>query len=633
MCGIAGIVAPAGVDPQLLIDMTHLVSYRGPNGFGFGYAEAGQTSPLEIIHNENRFPSLACPVLGLGSRRLAILDVSSSGDMPMQIEDGAYCIVFNGEIYNYKEIRQELEQRNYRFRTGTDTEVILWAYKEWGEDCLKHFNGMWSFALFDRSQQILFCSRDRFGVKPFYYTFHDGKFFFGSEIKQVLLASRLPRMANPSLVHDFLEWGLLDHTSETFFEGVNQLPGGHSLRLKLSSPANLEIRCFWKLELKPEKNISVAEATHKFRSKFQQAVKIRLRSDVPVGVCLSGGLDSSAILCMSKEIAPNTQFQSFSACFEDKALDEREYISAVVAAVGGTGHSSYPQGKAFWETVNSIVYHQDEPLGSASAYAQWCVMADSRKNGVPVMLGGQGGDEILCGYQKYRYFYFWQLLRNADPLLLREFALWARNGTRSYWTIASASRYFPSFLHKPFSLLQRLGNPEFRMDSARATKGLGAATTIAERQRTDLTFSSIPALLRHEDRNSMAHSVESRLPFLDYELAEFAVNCPASLKMRDGWSKWLLRNAMKNTLPESVRQRKTKLGFNTPEASWMRFGLSNGHRELWDTPNLKMQRFLDAPNMAAECKQFLQASRGALPANSLFRAISLELWARVHSVS
>jgi asparagine synthase (glutamine-hydrolysing) len=633
MCGIAGIIAPGGFEPQTLVAMTHLVSYRGPNGFGFAYAGRGTESRVEIIHNEDRAPSSTRPVVGLGSRRLAILDVSSLGNMPMEIDDGAFCVVFNGEIYNYKEVRQQLEPRGHAFRTGTDTEVILRAYQEWGEECLQHFNGMWSFAIWDRAKQKLFCARDRFGVKPFYYTVFGGRFYFGSEIKQITQASGMPRRANPRTVFHFLEWGLLDCSSETFFEGVYQLQGGHCLTLDLQHPIQPVIRRYWELIVEPEQELSVKKATEEFQARFESAVKLRLRSDVPVGVCLSGGLDSSAILCKAKEIAPEITFQTFSACFENKAIDERDYIAAVVAATGGVGHSIFPEGHAFWESIHSIAYHQDEPVGGASAFAQWCVMEDARKHGIPVVLGGQGGDEILCGYQKYRYFYLWHLLRHGDPKFFRESILWARNGTSSYGTLSSASRYLPAMFSRPFSLTQKLCTTQFRIESGGAEPGIGPASSIAERQKTDLTYSSIPTLLRHEDRNSMAHSVESRLPFLDYKLAEFSVNCPASLKLRDGWGKWLLRNAMEGTLPESVRLRKTKLGFDTPETEWMRLGLANGHRQIWETPKLRMERFLEASGLVRECRKFLHGTPGALSASSIFRAISLELWAQVHQVS
>ena len=634
MCGIAGIVAPAGFNPATLVAMTQLVSYRGPDGFGFAYAGAGPCAPAEIVHNDERRPCRVLhPVVGLGNRRLAILDVSPSGNMPMEIENGSYCVTFNGEIYNYREIRRELEQRNHRFKTKTDTEVILRAYQEWGETCLERFNGMWSFALWDRLNQRLFCARDRFGVKPFYYTVFEGRFYFGSEIKQILQASGMPRVAEPDAVYHFLEWGLLDYSAQTFFKGVYQLPGGHWLKLNLADPLEPKVGRYWELRTDSLAKTSVERSTTEFREKFEQAVRLRLRSDVPVGVALSGGLDSSAIACKAKELAPEVEFHTYSACFEEKSIDERDYIGAVVADIGGVGHYSYPRGSSFWSTIESIAYHQDEPLLNSGAFAQWCVMEQAHRHGTPVVLGGQGGDEILCGYHKYRYFYFWHLLRQCDPTLVREAMLWARNGTQFYWTLGAASRYLPPALRRRFSLVDRIGATAFRTGSADTRSELGASRSIAERQKTDLTYSSIPALLHHEDRISMAHSVETRLPFLDYELVEFAVNCHPSLKLRDGWSKWILRQALEGTLPDKVRLRRTKLGFTTPDDDWMRLGLQNGHRELWQKPTLRMGRFLDAPALAKECANFLRGGLGALPSDFIFRAISLELWARVHSVS
>ena len=633
MCGIGGIVALDGFDPQILVGMTHLVSHRGPNGFGFAYIQPGADAKTEIIHNENRAPRQQHPAIGLGNRRLSILDISPCGSMPMQIQGGAYTITYNGEIYNYKEIREELEKDGHRFRTGTDTEVILHAYQAWGEDCLQRFNGMWSFALWDRPKQRLFCARDRFGVKPFYYATTERRFLFGSEIKQILFASAMPRRANAQVVYALLEWGLMDHSAETFFEGIYQLPGGHSLTLDLREALSPVVRRYWELQVEPQGKLNPEEATEEFHHRFKEAVRIRLRSDVPVGVCLSGGLDSSAILCQAKEIAPEEQFQTFSACFEDRGIDEREYMQAAASATGSVSHPIFPKGREFWEEIQSLIFHHDEPLGAVSTFSQWSVMRGAKQQGIPVVLGGQGSDEALCGYQKYRYFYFWHLLQGRDPKLFREIILWLRNGTSTHGRFAAATRYLPTALRRKFSPAERLCNAEFQENTSFSGAKLGAAGSIAERQKIDLTYTSIPPLLRHEDRNSMAHSVETRHPFLDYRLVEFAVNCPADLKLRDGWSKWLLRNAMQGILPEKVRLRKTKLGFDAPDAAWMRLGLQNGHRDLWDTPKLRMERFLHASNLAGECKKFLSGSTTALPAGSLFAAISLELWAQLQNVS
>jgi asparagine synthase (glutamine-hydrolysing) len=633
MCGIAGIVAPKGFEPSILMAMTHLIRYRGPDGYGFAFINRADAASGEIIHNEDRRPVNPVPVIGLGNRRLAILDTSTAGDQPMQIDDCRFCITFNGEIYNYKEIREELQQAGHRFRTGTDTEVILRSYQQWGPECLHRFNGMWAFALWDNTRRRLFCARDRFGVKPFYYALYNGNFFFGSEIKQILQASSMPRRANSPSVHALLEWGLVDHSEETFFEGVYQLLGGHSLTLDLSDSLSPVIQRYWELRVEPQNNLSPGEAIEEFHLRFRNAVKLRLRSDVPVGVCLSGGLDSSAILCQAKELAPGTHFQTFSACFDDPEIDEREYIVAAASATGSVNHRTFPDGHEFWDSIQSLIFHHDEPLGAAKTYSQWVIMRNARKLGTPVILGGQGSDEALCGYQKYHYFYFWQLLRDRDPKLLREVMMWLFNGTTTHGRFAAATRYLPGALRAPFSATERLCSGELRKNGSSWGKNLGAAGSIAERQKIDLLYATIPGFLRHEDRNSMAHSVESRHPFLDYRLVEFAVNCPPGFKLRDGWTKWLLRDAMKGVLPEKVRLRKTKLGFDAPEVAWMRLGLQNGQRQLWNTPKLRMERFLDGTNLARECQRFLRGAPYALPAGSLFPAISLELWAHVMNVS
>jgi asparagine synthase (glutamine-hydrolysing) len=631
MCGIAGIVAPKGFDPQTLVRMTQSIDYRGPNGYGFGFVLDDGTS--EVRHNDEWTMPTRKPIVGIGNRRLAILDVSAAGSQPMELDGGALIITFNGEIYNYLEIREQLQDLGHKFRTQTDTEVVLRAYQEWGEECLQRFNGMWSFAIWDRRNRRLFCARDRFGVKPFYYALQDGRFYLASEIKQILQASGMPGVANPRTVFHFLEWGQVDHSAETFFEGVQQLPAGHSLTVDLKEPLQPVLRRYWELCTGPEIRGNDDEAIEQFRELFDSAVRLRLRSDVPVGVSLSGGLDSSAVLCKAKKLAPGTQFQTFSACFEEAEIDEREYVAAAVAASGGMGHQTFPQSAEFWNSVQKMTFHLDEPLGTPAAFPQWCVMAEARAHGVPVILGGQGGDEVLCGYRKYHYFYLWELLRRSDPRFVWESIFWASRGTTSHLKLQSAVRYFPKYLQAPFSLTERICTSEFRSASRELKPRLGAAATLAERQKIDIVSTSIPAFLHYEDRNSMAHSVESRLPFLDYRLVEFALRCVPSLKLRNGWSKWILRNALVGTLPEKIRLRKTKLGFHTPENKWVRSGLQNGHRGVWQSSKLRMERFISGPKFRQECGRFLEGDRGALPASKIFRALGLEVWAQVFSVS
>ena len=633
MCGIAGIVSPRGIDPALLVAMTQMISYRGPDGFGFAYAQLDRAARATLFHNQAPMTLSSSAAVGLGNRRLAILDTSAAGNQPMQSADGELTVTYNGEVYNYKEIRSELVQLGRKFQTQTDTEVILHAYEAWGQECVHKFNGMWAFAIWDRKRQILFCSRDRFGVKPFYFAELDGAFYFASEIKQILHASAVPRVANLRTATLFLEWGLLDSSSETFFDGIYQLPGGHNLVVSPAVSLKPEITRYWELKTAPELDLSDAEAEQKFNNLFRSAVEIRLRSDVPLGVALSGGLDSSSVLCQAKTIAPQSRFQTFSACFKEKELDEREYIEAALSKTGSPGNATFPAESGFWKSLHSMIYHQDEPVGSPAVFPQWCVMAESRAKGVPVILGGQGGDESLCGYQKYHFFYLWHLLSHANPGFLRESFHWLRHGTKSYGNPGAVLRYLPSQFASNSSLIRRVGMPVLTEELRNTRPQIGHASTIAERQKIDLTYSSIPALLHHEDRTSMAHSVESRLPFLDYRLVEFSLQCRTSLKLRNGWTKWLLRQSLAGVLPEKIRLRKTKLGFNTPEKKWLQHGLQNGHRNLWDGVDLRMSRLLDPKKFQVECHKFVSASPGALPSSVFFRLISLEQWAQVYSVS
>jgi len=631
MCGIAGIVSLNGLEPRTLVAMTQMIAYRGPDAYGFAYTTAGADARVEIRHCDLQIPTIPGPQVGLGNRRLAILDLSSTGNQPMQTEDGDLCVTFNGEIYNYLEIRETLQRLGHRFLSNTDTEVILRSYRAWGQDCLEQFNGMWSFALWDRRKQVLFCSRDRFGVKPFYFCSTGRTFYFGSEIKQVLHGSGIKRIANQRAVADFLEFGLQDHLEQTSFENVFQLLAGHSLSLQLTDPLRPIIRRYWELKVEPELNLTPKSAVETFREHFHRAVTIRLRSDVPIGVSLSGGLDSSAIACEARRAVPGARFKCFSACFDETALDERPYVSAITASMDGLPLWVSPDGEGFWKSIETIAHHQDEPIGGPSVFAQWSVMLAAQRNDIRVLLGGQGGDETLCGYNKYYFFYVWHLLCHLEPTVFREASALAKRSTQLRWSIGSAARYLPHVAQKKISALKLLASAELRKLPP-VDEFLGPGSSLAQRQKIDLLKTSLPKLLRHEDRNSMAHSVETRLPFLDYRLVEFLLRCPSSFKLRGGWTKWILREALKGTLPDLVRLRKSKLGFDTPESEWLRMGLNNRHQNLWQNPDLRMQKYLSYDGIRRECRRFLAGERGALPAETLFRAVSLEIWARVHNV-
>jgi asparagine synthase (glutamine-hydrolysing) len=635
MCGIAGIVALEGFDPAILIAMTNLVSYRGPDGRGFVFVDVHSGSAGDCIYNRDTSPILQRPSLGLGARRLAILDLSELGLQPMQIDNGDFWITYNGEIYNYLEIRNELEGEGESFRTHTDTEVILRAYRRWGQDCVKRFNGMWAFAIWDRKKRKLFCSRDRFGVKPFYYFVQDTRLVFGSEIKQILAYPGVPRTADESTVLQYLEQGVQDHSQNTFFAGILQLLPGHSMTIDLTSPTiSAEIARYWELPIEPEDDMPEEDAVERLLTHLQRAVNWRLRSDVPVGSCLSGGLDSSSVVMLASKAKRAKEFHTFSSCFDEPAIDERRYMEDIVRSSGATPHYVFPQDQSFWDDLECLIWHQDEPFAGTSVYAQWCVMRAARQARIPVLLDGQGGDEILCGYRKFYIFYLWHLFKSANPRVLSEGIAWIRNVSHNRWSWSSAKRYAPFSYGPKQALLARVGSPALTSANHKSAEmRLGPGVSLRQRQKDDLSHFSIPALLHYEDRNSMAHSIEARVPMLDYELVSFAVNCRPSLKLRDGWTKWILRKAMRGVLPETVRLRKSKLGFSTPQREWLRNDTRGTIRSMIHEPDLKMSRILSRNKVHDEFDAFLAGKSSSLTEVEAFRVLSLELWARAFAVT
>jgi asparagine synthase (glutamine-hydrolysing) len=634
MCGIAGIVSLSGFNPQVLISMTHVAKHRGPDGFGMVYFDARASGAGECFHDNDGIPRFEKPIVGLGARRLAILDLSNLGNQPMGIEDGQLWITYNGEIYNYVEIRAELESLGHRFRSATDTEVILRAYQQWGASCVDRFKGMWGFAIYDRNRRKLFCSRDRFGIKPFYYFATPSLLLFGSEIKQLLEHPSVDRVVDEAVAFQYLTQGVQDHSDATFFRGIRQLPGGHSLHIDLSRPAlAMRVEKYWELPILAQRGVGERSYIEAFTDLFEKAVRQHLRSDVPVGSCLSGGLDSSSIVATASSADASSQIHSFSSCFDDAALDERPFILEMVSSAGLAAHWIFPKPEGFWNDLSCLIWHQDEPVGGTSVYAQWCVMRAARQSGIPVLLDGQGGDEILCGYRKFYVFYLWHLMRHARLRLFSEGASWAfGTGLRS-WSQSHAKRYLSHSRTTRNRLTSRVCCSDFVERSETFTiAAIGPGSSLEHRQKDDLMRYSLPSLLHYEDRSSMAHSVESRVPMLDHELATFAVNCPPALKLRNGWTKWILREAVKGTVPERVRMRKTKLGFETPQRSWLAEDACGTIRSLLHQTDFRMNRILSVDKVRNEFEDFVAGKPGSLTDIEMFRVLNLELWSQVFSV-
>jgi asparagine synthase (glutamine-hydrolysing) len=610
VCGVCGVVelgAPPGTSTVEL--MVRALAHRGPDGHGVFTDPSGAA---------------------LGAARLAVLDPSERGNQPLS--DGTLTIVHNGEIYNYRELRTDLERSGQRFRSGSDTEVVLAAFRAWGPACVDRFVGMWAFAIWDANKHELFCSRDRFGIKPFFYHLTGSTFTFASELKAFFAGALPAPRTNPALIREYLEVGRLDHTPETFFADVLRLPAAHNLYLRRG---RIELRRYWSLGELPQPPADVEEAV---RSAFFDSVRLHLRSDVQVGTCLSGGIDSSAITVAVKtlrargeEVPIGRRQCTFTAFFDDPALDERPFAREVVAETGADPHWVTFGLEDLLESLPLVVAAQDEPFGSSSIVAQWFVMQAAREAGVKVLLDGQGGDELFGGYRGYLPYRFLDLLRSGRLRRLVAEARAQRRLSAANWAYLSLA---PALALLPDRIECRL---RAQAAGARSLVGRELPSHVvpfepspfqdAFRSRLFLVLTQLglPELLRYEDRNSMAHSVEARVPFLDHRLVELAFSVDGDTLAAPGLPKPLLRRAVGDLLPRAVRERRDKLGFVTPERDWFRRGLAAYARDLFASPTAD-RGWLD---LRAVQKQLADVEKGRREANSaVWRAVCLELWAQ-----
>lgn len=629
MCGLYASIGLAP-DPARL----DMVAHRGPDGRGW----------QEFVSPSG--------ILCLGHRRLAIIGLDESGAQPMTEESRRWHIVFNGEIYNYKELRCDLEARGERFRTATDTEVLLRALAFWGpEAALPRLRGMFAFLLWDELEKRLFAARDRFGIKPLYFARTEGGgLAFGSEIKQVIGLPGLPARMNLARIHDFLLWGIADHTAETMFDGVRQLRGGECLVVQTASagPAEIQVRRWYPLRSADTSlALDEAEASERFRELLTESVRLHLRSDVPVGSCLSGGLDSSSIVClMARELGGAGRPRTVSACFAEKTVDERPFMEAVIAASGSLPHWVFPRPEDVFDQASEITWFQDEPYGGTSIHAQWHVFQAASDAGIKVMLDGQGADEQLAGYHSGFGLYSATLLRQGRVGQAAEtIAARARAGVPIGGQLARMGAHLlPARLAQ---LLRRrramgadwLATDAFRpfsqapspQDLAVAELSLPPVTDVASWCLAMTHASNLPMLLHWEDRNSMAHSIEARVPFLDHPLVEFSLALGNAHKFVGADTKRVLRRAMAEVLPPLVRDRRDKLGFATPETEWLRGSLREVARgAVEDT--LGRWPGLIAPEPARQLmRQVLDGSGPAGPA--LWRIANLGIWGQRFGVS
>jgi asparagine synthase (glutamine-hydrolysing) len=596
MCGIAGFWGPP--DRALLEAMNRIVGHRGPDDEGFFEAEAAS----------------------IGYRRLAIIDLKH-GQQPMGNEDGRIQVVYNGEIYNYRELRAELIARGHTFYTDADTEIIAHAYEEYGPQCFARFNGMWGLAILDMRAERpkLILARDHFGIKPLYWAKSGDRLLFASEIKSILQDRAFVPQPNDQRIYEYLVWGLHDHDAETFFQGVKLVPAATYAVIDESGFAE---HAYWQPQLSSDGTADLGT----FRDLLKKSVERRLVADVPVGTCLSGGLDSSSIVCfmseLLKEHVPDSvsmgdRLKTFSAVFDGDPIDERAYIEHVLAVTGAEKHYIHPNSERFLEELDEFVWHQDEPIVSTGPYAQWCVMREAAKH-VKVLLDGQGGDELLAGYVPYQYVYLRQLLRE------RRFNTFLREAWAARDVLLPLLRQRIGERRKALHI-HRLLKPQF-LKEVQAPQDKRSQDNLKLRLLQDLMMYSLPSLLRYEDRNSMAHSIESRVPFLDQELVEWVLKLPPETIIHRGWSRAILREGLKGVLPEKIRLRRWKVGFTTPEMRWLKARRAV-IQSLFRSPAFCNRKYW---NGLAVADAFRAACNGEVEESLFFwRALNVELWLRV----
>ncbi len=578
MCGIAGFVfQKAGVQIPPVSAILEQLKHRGPDDQGF------------LVYSRNHVrrgrewdETTEDPEVILLHRRLSILDLSQAGAQPMGTGDARYFITYNGEIYNYVELRRELEDLGYEFESRSDTEVLLAAYAAWGTAALRKLVGMFAFAILDTARRTVFLARDFFGIKPLYYARTDGALVFASELKTLLEFGAVSRQVNADRLFSYLRRGLCDFGNETLLAEVLQLPPAHYVEIALDQGPESRPVCYWQPGDECRNDLSFEQAAEQLRALFLKSISLHLRSDVAVGSALSGGIDSSSVVMAMRYLEPNVDLHTFSYIADDQELNEEKWVDVVARASGAQVHKVRPTAAELVEDFDQLSYMQDMPSASTSLYAQFCVFRAAQQNGIKVMLDGQGSDEILGGYPYFRGARLASLVRQKRWAEAAEFysrvARWP--GSSGFMLLQNASDHLlPALLQAPLRKMvgkdlvpSWMNLTWFRKHGVvphRNRQGYETPLVLREKLRREL-MEHLPSLLRYEDRNSMAFSVESRVPFLIPELVDFVLSLPENYIIApDGTSKAVFRRAMRGIVPDAILDRKDKIGFATPERSWL----------------------------------------------------------------
>jgi asparagine synthase (glutamine-hydrolysing) len=597
MCGIAGLFSTESTLANDLKRMSKSIAHRGPDGEGFVFfteqraiPQASDETPENCIgQNIAWSPSSRQTEIpentlgGFAHRRLSIIDLAATGLQPMCSIDGRFWITFNGEIYNYIELREELQNLGARFISKSDTEVVLNAYQIWGEACQHRFNGMWAFAIYDQDQKTLFASRDRFGVKPLYYAQTGNRFAFASEQKSLLTLPWMLFQVNQEAVFDYFLFSQIEYQAEGFFKGILELPAGYSLTFSLESKI-VESKRWYSLDINQSREPWNKSQNDKHISRIQEllcdAVRLRLRADVPVGSCLSGGLDSSAIVgWMRKHLGDSNPLHVFTAEFPGNSVDEGKWAKMMAQSVNAIQHSVIPDAETLLRDMETLAYCQDVPIWSTSTYAQFRVMQAVKDSGIKVVLDGQGGDELFGGYDPHRSFY-WKGLSTSDKFtemnsgngIIQNLKFHFHQQARFDYIFRLPIGLNARFQKKYFDEHQFL-NPDFLEKNQQRfqIQSEYQQHNLNSRLAFEMQNTSLKGYLKCEDRCAMWHGIESRTPFADdVNLIEYVFSVPASYKMHGSQLKALLREASDQVIPQAIKNRCDKQGYTTPNNAWIR---------------------------------------------------------------
>lgn len=606
MCGIFGswwVERPS--DPiKKISNALELLKTRGPDDQGY--------NEFKLCNGD----------LVLGHTRLSIIDLTSAGHQPMVSKNGRYTIVFNGEIYNYKELKRELEKLGFAFVTETDTEVLLTAWEYWGEECLTKLKGMFAFVIFDKHLLTLTCIRDAFGIKPFFYSFEGNNFVFASEISAVKVLKTFDVKLNMQRTYDYLVHGDYDSNEQTFFEGVNHLLPSNLLTLNLRTGES-KIKSWWKPTIKERLNVSFKDATELVREKFLENIKLHMRSDVPIAAALSGGVDSSAVACAMRYMEPDAEINTFSYIAQGSHVNEEQWVDVVNKKIRAKSHKITVNADDLIKDIDELIRAQGEPFGSTSIYAQYRVFKCAKEKGITVTLEGQGADELLAGYHGYPGSRLRSLIEQGAFVeayqFLQNWSEWPGRSKSIALKILVSELMPQSFQNSLRNLNGMPVKPNwlnvtkfeedgviFQHPKQKREITMRGRRVIAELANA-LNKKGLPHLLRHGDRNSMALSIESRVPFLTIDYADLLLSLPEDyLISKEGETKHIFRAAMKGIVPDEILYRRDKVGFETPELKW--FQQMRSELRSWLTNDIELP-FINQKNLLDEFDAILDGHK------------------------